>query len=275
MDALIGEGREWRRELIGAVLVGVFFGLVGPFGTYFNDTVGMRIAFWVGMMVAGFLIYAPLLRLALALGARFGQPIWFTAPLAVLVIAAPVGLMSAVVVVGLWPTVGPHMRPIDWYGQAVVLGLPLCALALWSRRAFPSQPRSMVSPTGSPPPTPAGRSFLDRLPPRLGRTLLCLQMEDHYVRAYTDRGSELILLPLKSAVAELGDEGLQVHRSWWVARAAVTGVVQDGRNLKLKLVNDLEAPVSRTSIAVLRQAGWLGEIGGPESNRRRTVESDS
>jgi LytTr DNA-binding domain len=268
MGLLIGNVQEWRRELTGAVLVGVFFGLVGPFGTYFNDTVGMRIAFWVAMMVAGFLIYAPLLRLALILGARFGQPAWFTAPLAVLVIAAPVSLMSAVVVVGLWPKVGPHMRLIDWYGQAVVLGLPLCALALWSRRAFPSQ-----SP--APPPAPAARSFLDRLPPRLGRTLLCLQMEDHYVRAYTERGSELILLPLKAAVAELGDEGLQVHRSWWVARTAVTSVVQDGRNLKLKLVNDLEAPVSRTSIAVLRQAGWLDEIRTPESNRRRTVESDS
>ena len=34
---------------------------------------------------------------------------------------------------------------------------------------------------------PGGR-FLDRLPPRLGRDLLCLQMEDHYVRAHTARG---------------------------------------------------------------------------------------
>ena len=269
MGALIGHGREWRRELVGAVLVGVFFGLVGPFGTYFNDTVGMRIAFWVGMMVAGFLIYAPLLRLALVLGARFGQPVWFTAPLAVLVIAAPVGLMSAMVVTGLWPKVGPHMRPIDWYGQAVVLGLPLCTLALWSRRAFPSHAHPPVSAVDG------ARSFLDRLPARLGRTLICLQMEDHYVRAYTDRGSELILLPLKAAVAELGEAGLQVHRSWWVARGAVTGVVQDGRNLKLRLVNGLEAPVSRASIAVLRQAGWLADIHTPESKRRRIVESES
>lgn len=269
MGLLIGDVREWRRELIGVVLVGVFFGLVGPFGTYFNDTVGVRIAFWVGMMVAGFLIYVPLLRLALALGARFGQPVWFTAPLAVLVIAAPVGLMSALVVTGLWPKVGPHMRPIDWYGQAVVLGLPLCALALWSRRAFPSR-----APAPAPP-VQETRRFLDRLPPRLGRTLLCLQMEDHYVRAYTDRGSELILLPLKAAVAELDGEGLQVHRSWWVAHAAVTCVVYEGRNLKLKLVNGLEAPVSRASIAVLRQAGWLAEFHTPESNRRRAIESDS
>ncbi len=274
MGVLIGDVREWRRELLGAVAVGVFFGLVGPFGTYFNDTVGVRIAFWVGMMVAGVLIYVPLLRLALALGARLGQPAWFTAPLAVLVIAAPVSLMSAAVVVGLWPRVGPHMRPIDWYGQAVVLGLPLSGLALWTRRAFPSQP---ASPAGDGKARPAGdapSAFLDRLPPRLGRALLCLRMEDHYVRAYTDRGSELILMPLKAAMAELGAEGLQVHRSWWVARCAVTGVVQDGRNLKLKLVNDLEAPVSRKSIALLRQAGWLTELHTPESNRRTAVETN-
>jgi len=271
MNGLVGSMREWRRELAGAVLVGVFFGLVGPFGTYLNDTLGMRIAFWVGMMVAGFLIYAPLLRLALALAARFGQPAWFAAPLAVLVIAAPVSVMSAVVVVGLWPRVGPHMRPIDWYGQAVVLGLPLSALTLWTRRAFPSQPASP-----SPPPLASETStFLDRLPPRLGRSLICLQMEDHYVRAYTDRGSDLILLPLKAAVAELEGAGLQVHRSWWVARTAVTGVVQDGRNFRLKLVNDLEAPVSRASIAVLRRAGWLAELHTPESNGRRSVKSDT
>jgi DNA-binding LytR/AlgR family response regulator len=140
---------------------------------------------------------------------------------------------------------------------------------LWSRRAFPAISHA---PRSAPVET---RSFLDRLPPRLGRTLLCLQMEDHYVRAYTDRGSELILLPLKAAVAELDGAGLQVHRSWWVARAAVTGAVQDGRNLKLKLVNGLEAPVSRASIAALREAGWLAQLQPPESNRRRVVESDS
>ena len=64
--------------------------------------------------------------------------------------------------------------------------------------------------------------FLDRMPPRVGRELLALQMEDHYVRAHTEHGSALILMSLKEAIAELGDaEGMQVHRSWWVARGAV------------------------------------------------------
>jgi hypothetical protein len=60
------------------------------------------------------------------------------------------------------------------------------------------------------------------------------------------------------AIAGLKDiEGVQTHRSWWVARAAITGVVEDGRNLRLQLVGGLEAPVSRSRVGLLRQAGWL------------------
>jgi DNA-binding LytR/AlgR family response regulator len=100
--------------------------------------------------------------------------------------------------------------------------------------------------------------FVDRLPPHLGRELLALEMEDHYVRAHTPSGSALVLMRMRDAVAELdGMEGLQVHRSWWVARAAVEGEVQDGRNVRLKLKSGLEAPVARNSVPALRAAGWL------------------
>lgn len=100
--------------------------------------------------------------------------------------------------------------------------------------------------------------FLRRLPPRLGRDLVCLVMEDHYVRVHTAAGSDLILLPLHKAVEEMsGVPGMQVHRSWWVARAAVREMLEDGRNLRLRLVNGLEAPVSRQNVARLKAAGWL------------------
>ena len=83
-------------------------------------------------------------------------------------------------------------------------------------------------------------------------------MEDHYIRLHTVGGSVLVLMPLSQAMKELGDlDGLKVHRSWWVARHAVTGVVEDGRNLRLRLKGGLEAPVSRTNVVRLRQAGWL------------------
>ena len=70
------------------------------------------------------------------------------------------------------------------------------------------------------------------------------------------KGSDLILTPLKEAIAELGDtDGLQVHRSWWVARRAVVEPVTSGRNLSLRLSNGLEV------------AGQPG-LGGQAARRR-------
>ena len=83
-------------------------------------------------------------------------------------------------------------------------------------------------------------------------------MEDHYVRVHTPRGSALVLMSLGQAIAGMTDlEGLQTHRSWWVARRAVEGVVEDGRNLRLQLSGGLEAPISRARVGELRAQGWL------------------
>jgi DNA-binding LytR/AlgR family response regulator len=83
-------------------------------------------------------------------------------------------------------------------------------------------------------------------------------MEDHYLRAHTAMGSDLLLMPLKEALEELGAlEGLQVHRSAWVARAAVEAPIWNGRALCLRLRNGLLVPVSRASVARLKAAGWL------------------
>jgi DNA-binding LytR/AlgR family response regulator len=71
-------------------------------------------------------------------------------------------------------------------------------------------------------------------------------------------GSALVLMRLRDAVALLGDlEGMQVHRSWWVARAAVEDVLREGRNVRLRLPRGLEAPVARAKVADLRAARWF------------------
>ena len=83
-------------------------------------------------------------------------------------------------------------------------------------------------------------------------------MEDHYLRVHTALGSDLILLRMRDAVSELdGLEGVLVHRSWWVARSAVRAVERDGRSLRLILPDGLVAPVARTMVPVLKNAGWL------------------
>lgn len=82
-------------------------------------------------------------------------------------------------------------------------------------------------------------------------------MEDHYVRVFTDAGESLVLLRLSDAIAEVQEvPGLQIHRSHWIARAAVARMerLPDGR-LRLHLVNGSVLPVSRTFAKQVREAG--------------------
>ncbi|MEO8113887.1 MAG: LytTR family DNA-binding domain-containing protein [Phenylobacterium sp.] len=98
-----------------------------------------------------------------------------------------------------------------------------------------------------------------RLPAAVDGEILALQAEDHYVRVHTARGSALLLMRMGDAVAELdGLAGLQVHRSWWVARTAVAGAAPAGRRANLALTNGLAVPISRAAMAQARAAGFLG-----------------
>jgi len=110
-----------------------------------------------------------------------------------------------------------------------------------------------------PAPAPAPPRILARLPLHLRHArLLAIEAEDHYLRVHTDAGSDLILLRLVDAVAETdGLDGARCHRSWWVARAAVTAVERDGARTLLGIGPALRVPVSRSYLPELRAAGWL------------------
>jgi DNA-binding LytR/AlgR family response regulator len=82
-------------------------------------------------------------------------------------------------------------------------------------------------------------------------------MEDHYLRIHTAIGSDLILLRMRDALAELGPKrGRQMHRSWWVADGAVTATERGARPL-LVLRNGLRVPVSKSFREQAREMGWL------------------
>lgn len=118
--------------------------------------------------------------------------------------------------------------------------------------------RQPLETHASAPGAPAPR-FLERLPHKLkGAEVYAVEAQEHYVRVHTSRGADLILLRLSDAVAELeGLEGAQTHRSWWVAKDAVTDARRaDGRAV-LVLKSGVEAPVSRTYAKALRDEGWF------------------
>jgi DNA-binding LytR/AlgR family response regulator len=121
------------------------------------------------------------------------------------------------------------------------------------RRAAPGEaPTAAVEPA-----SPA------RLPDRLrGARLFAVEAEDHYLRFHTDRGSDLLLMRMSDAVAELeGQGGTRIHRSWWVARDAIAAVHRSGGRATLRLVNGLVVPVSRRHAPLLRREGWFQADG--------------
>ena len=255
----LGTRAQWRREVLVAVLVGLFMGIAGPFGTYVNGPFWVRLAYWTGIIPLGVLLFGLGVRAGQAAGRRLRWPGWLVFVISVALINLPMSVISALVVVWLWPRVGPMMTPLAWYGQGLAVALPFNLIAVWSRARLDPNGTKGAEPTSNLPLAPPQ----SRLPVHLGQRVMCLRMEDHYVRVYTGRGSDLVLSSMKDAIAALDPaaarEGMQVHRSWWVARAAVQSPVMRGRSLILVLVNGLEVPVARPFVARLREAGWLGD----------------
>lgn len=261
----------WRKlviDLAVMVAIGVVMALIGPFGS-FQASFPTRLAYWVGLGLAGYACYRPMGWAVGRVGAGLDLPVWLLWGFACLVATVPMTL----VVAGIDRL--PRGLPLPGfdvlattYGYVLVVGsIVTLVFFLIERASMAPAPASGVvtQPVPSPVAIPAATTpsagqprFLDRLPPHLGSDLIALEMEDHYVRAHTVLGSELILLRLRDALAELdGIEGQQVHRSWWVARHAVEDVRRDGRNLRLVLPGGLEAPVARANVAVLKEQGWV------------------
>ncbi len=136
-------------------------------------------------------------------------------------------------------------------GPVFVVTCVITALNYFTQRA-PAE--THAAPVGAAPPR-----FLERLPAKLrGADIHAVEAQDHYLRLHTSKGQDLILMRLSDAVAELeGLEGAQVHRSWWVARAAVADARRGDGKATLTLVGGVQVPVSRAYARALRAAGWF------------------
>jgi hypothetical protein len=244
--------RVWTTELVACIATGGLLGVIGPFGSFLNDGLVVRIAYWVIVFVTCGMALGLAIRISAPRAQQAGVPIWAWMPALVLAMGIPLAGITRLVAILFWPRIGDAVPALDWYGQTVLISL-LCVVLHTALSHFVLAPVAVRPAKKRTEP-----EILRHLPPRLGSDLLCLSMEDHYVRLHTLRGSVLVLMSLNQALDELGElDGLQVHRSWWVARRAVVGLREEGRNLRLQLEGGIEAPVSRASIARLRSAGWL------------------
>lgn len=243
-----------RSPLLWAALAAatVVLGIAGPFRTYEALSLPARLAYWGGIAVStyltGFLLVTTL-NAAFSATARTALRDGVFGALAGIPVAGLVWLAN------LWVFPGGGLEFPALLAYVVVVGAVATATITFFWQRLDEPPRELpLTGTGSvetrrPP-------LLDRLPVALRGRIYHLSMQDHYVEVVTDKGSHLVLMRMSDAIAETAPvDGLQIHRSHWVAREAVSDSVRRGERLALRLVNGTELPVSRSNLSAVREAG--------------------
>lgn len=246
----------WGQDFAIATAIGVFLAAIGPYGSYLNGPFWQRLLFqlpcsWVGLAMIGAGV-----RLALAWFGR-GPLLWVAIAGVAAVAMGPITLLNILLAHALWPFLSHYMTPAKWYVEGLLIAEPVSfAFAYLGLRRDERASQQAEAEASA-----AVRPNLGLLAAR-PQDVLCLQMEDHYVRVHTAQASHLVLATFGQAQEALaGASGLRVHRSWWVADNAVAAAERDGRNLRLVLVNGVKAPVARSSVADVRARGWFMEAG--------------
>jgi hypothetical protein len=243
-NGAIGNVQWWARALTFSVMIGAIIALLGPYGSYYND-LSLRLIDWIVVLLLDTIVLGVAVPPVVRISTAAGLPRAFSFGIAILIGAIPAAAVSAAVSKFFW---GPHVteyRWHDWYLQTLLLTVIVVLLWAVAEIVRVSHANSAAAPAVETARESSGN-------------VICLQMEDHYVRIHRDGGSVLELMPLREAIRRYGrPDGLQVHRSWWVASGAVASAGRDVRSWRLTLRNGLIVPVARNRIGDARRRGWL------------------
>ncbi|MFC3712145.1 LytTR family DNA-binding domain-containing protein [Sphingoaurantiacus capsulatus] len=234
--------------MLAAIPVGLLLGFAGPFGTYPALPTATRYGFWLGLTLAGVVAVMaaqavlPLAKLRAGV-ARIGAVALLSAVPMTFVVAWTMSLVQP------GRVYAPAQLPALFVAVAAVQLLVAWATAVSSAKGEAGAP---VLPVSGEAAEPAGFpvALTGKLPADVGREIVAIETEDHYLRVYGAAGkSALILMRMADAVALLDARlGAQVHRRWWVAEGAVAGMEAAG----VRLSDGRLVPVGRTFSAAVR-----------------------
>ena len=253
-------------NLLTVTAVGLLLGFLAPFGS--GNAAPLRVyGYWLTVCLVGYWVYAPLVLASDQFTLRYLKHLWLRVALG--------ALMASVVMAALVPllTSGFFSTTLFWPNhffnalpQTIVIG-GVITLITFAREQLQSQKlrlqesaQLIASHTQimQHNESTGAEQILRNLPHQKRGKLLALETDDHYLKVYTDKGDHLVLMRLKDALLILKDyPGVQIHRSWWVAEQAVTGVKKVNRKTLLVLSNNKEAPVSRTYAEQVKERGWI------------------
>lgn len=243
----------------GMALAILVLTVAGPFGTFADLDLPVRFAYWTLVVTATYLIG----RSAITFAGEALRPLvpafWPRLLLAALLASLPIGAIvigNSVLFYG-FLSLELALRQL-FYAAVVTLALTVILGVVGRRREVTAATAAPVPPSTLVEGVPAARmpAILSRVPPAQRGKLLALIVEDHYVDIVTERGKTLVLMRLADAIREAEPvEGLQIHRSHWVAIAAVARAVRRDGKLFLELTNGLRLPVSRGAQPAVKAAG--------------------
>lgn len=238
------------RDPIVLVSVGVLSGLLvvsGPFGSYVSMTLAQRFSFWVpaaligsvvGLVIECFVARWPGMadeRRASIVAALLSTLI-LTVPMQFLMmrfIAASRSDLSGLVDIAL----------LIFFSN-----LGICSL----RRAWKEPPRIEPIPSAVPEPQQLP-PFVSRLAADLQAPVALITGRNHHIDIETDLGSTSLFMRFSDAVLQMQPvEGMQVHRSHWVAFRRMRRVERIGQRHFLVTDAEMRIPISKSHIDALR-----------------------
>ncbi|WP_081225324.1 LytTR family DNA-binding domain-containing protein [Pseudoalteromonas luteoviolacea] len=239
-----------------------FLAFLKPFGMH-NVSYLYAFGFWLVMCFIGYALYAPAIRVgdkAFAVTfANFKYRQWLSLAFSTSMASVLLGLLAPFII-GLffgtqndyWSSVGSSVIASLFIGGFITF-VSFIKDYVKAQHVLISEQQQKITDGAASVKNDNVVKFMSKLPLEKRGKLLCLQMDDHYLKVFTDNGQHLLLMRFKDALCQLeGFSGFQTHRSWWVAQDAVRSTKKVGRKLVLILENDLEVPVSQTYLSSIK-----------------------
>lgn len=241
------------RPLAVLGLVSLVLGMSGPFQTFELLELVPRLVYWTAICtltyLAGWLAGGYVLRIItlrtenivwhiLASGCAAGLAVW---PVVTIINLVTFGSNDG--------NDGGHwLTPSSLLIYCVLISITLSAVSTLVKSDTQKQTSTM-------PTTP---KIVSRLPLNLRGDLISLSVQDHYVEVSTSNGAGLVHFRLTDAMDDCdGVEGLQIHRSHWVALAGIKSVFRKNNKVLVETTKGEMLPVSRTYLPKIKELGLL------------------
>lgn len=253
MQDIFSNPKYW----MGFVAVIAILTIMGPFGTLEEMPFAPRLVYWAAISLITFPVGMASSIFFGTLTHQKGMPEGLSRVLGGIAGGIPIGIIVFLVNMLFFDNgIGSLADLLRLTGYTIVISSAVSILYYLIEttmrshvaQATESMPSAIIGNTGKPDPV-----FFKRLSVELGKDIISLQAQDHYVKATTIKGSEMILLRLGDAEQELAElDGTRVHRSWWVSRKHVADFKRENEKWMITLSTGEKVPVSRSYLKQAR-----------------------